>query len=371
MKNILHISTESAWRGGENQLLLLLTHSRNLGFVHHVVVQPGSILVNRFQDVAVVHQVPMRNDVDLIASAMIAKIVSQESIEIIHAQSARGHSLGLFTKKILALLSPARVPRLIVHRRVEQKPKLTFLDRWKYLHAGVDLYICVSNAVAKGLISAGINTNKIRTVYSAADPLPHDGHEVQGKLVRTELAISPDAFVVCYVGSLEHAKGIMYLVDAWRMLTNQSVLNPDDRLLIIGTGPLLESLKTEFDEQGRSNISMTGFRSDVPRLLAASDVLVLPTLWEGLGTVLLDGLLAGCAPIASRVGGVPEIVIDGKTGSLVPPANAEALKDAIASLYANKDLRLRLARTGRQHVCEHFSIKSMVDGIIGCYLQIK
>lgn len=365
-KNVLHLSTERAWRGGENQLLMLLKGSVSENVKNHVVVQPKSELGQRFAPFASVHEISMRNDVDILGAWGIAQLVRTGRIDIIHAHAARGHSLGILAKKILRCLG-GPLPVLIVHRRVEQKANLSLLERWKYQNKDIDQYICISQAVAQGLVACGTSSNRIRIIRSAVDAAEFtDGNSLRTQ-VRRELGLASDAFVACFVGAVEEAKGIIYLLQAWSEFKTQA---PSARLIVVGNGDLLERLKGENPSAETSGVLFTGFRNDSRRILAASDVLVLPTLWEGLGTVLLEGLLAGCALIASNVGGVPEIVLDKKTGLLVPPRDPDAIAFALKSLYESKSLSDQLVAAGQTHVAQNFSVDVMVKSILSCYFDL-
>lgn len=365
---VLHIATEKSWRGGENQLRLLVQGLKKRGFENHLVVQPESSAAKIFAEAAITHPITMRNDLDIIAATQIAALCRQKSIDLIHAHTARAHALGLLAKSILRTTF-SKLPFLVVHRRVEQSGTLSFMARLKYLNRNIDRYICVSKAIANGMIDAGIKEQDIRVVYSAVDTELHRNHDVDRTETRKEFQLAPDDFVVSCVAAMEQAKGVDYLVEGWMAFKRRV---PSAKLLMIGEG----GLRAELDAGIKSSkypdsVIFTGFRRDVPRLMAAADVLILPTLWEGLGTVLLDGLLAGCAIIGSNVGGVPEIIEDRKTGLLIPPKDPNAIANALNILAENPSLRSEMVAAGRIHVARHFSLEAMVDGVAGTYKELE
>lgn len=364
---VLHISTEKNWRGGENQLLNLLKGLSERQIKNYVVVRPGTPMIERFSPHARVHPLKMSNDLDIYAAWKIAQICRDESIGIVHAHTARGHSLGLLAKKLLKTTHPTLTFKLIVHRRVLPKEKLTFFERLKYQSPSVDRYICVSKAVAVGLAASGVQEQKIRIVYSAVDATRFAKSDELRKLFRDENLIPPDMTVVSAIAAVETQKGSGVLIEAWKALSHSC---PKAKLFVVGQGNLLDDLKANIAKANlSSDVIFTGFRDDIPKIMAGSDVVVLPTLWEGLGTVLIEALLAGSSVIGSNVGGVPEIIIDGKTGLLVTPGDPASLRQALERMIHDRDLRKNLAIAGREHVLKNFSLAGMVDGVARVYQE--
>jgi glycosyltransferase involved in cell wall biosynthesis len=116
-----------------------------------------------------------------------------------------------------------------------------------------------------------------------------------------------------------------------------------------------------------ADVSFLGFISDVPQFLAGIDIFVLPSLYEGLGVAALEAMAAGKAVVASRVGGLAELVNDGENGFLVPPGDAEGLAAALAKLIRDKNLRAAFGQKGAARVREHFTIEQMAKKNEACY----
>jgi glycosyltransferase involved in cell wall biosynthesis len=137
---------------------------------------------------------------------------------------------------------------------------------------------------------------------------------------------------------------------------------PDVRFLLVGEGELRPEIELQVNNlRLRDIIILVGFRSDIPQLLAAMDVVVLASHHEGLGTSLLDAMAMARPVVATAVGGIPEIVIEGETGRLVPPRDPVALADALLALVADAALRARLGAAGRKRLLERFSAEAMVE----------
>jgi len=126
--------------------------------------------------------------------------------------------------------------------------------------------------------------------------------------------------------------------------------------MIVGTGPIETELRSRATDLGISDkVIFTGARRDVPRLLKAMDVFVLPSVHEGFGFALLEAMISSLPVVASQVGGIPEVVENGRTGLLVPPADPHALAEAIVRLLSDDTLRLTMGRAGYDQVMARFT----------------
>ncbi|HEX6200036.1 MAG TPA: glycosyltransferase, partial [Thermoanaerobaculia bacterium] len=140
---------------------------------------------------------------------------------------------------------------------------------------------------------------------------------------------------------------------------------------VVGDGPERRRLEERAASAGLGEaVAWTGFRRDVPALLAAADLFVLPSRDDALPTVLLEAQAAGVAVVASRAGGVPEIVDDGATGVLVPPGEAAALARAVSALLADPAARGRLAQAGRRRARERFSMDAWLARLEAVYGEV-
>jgi len=164
------------------------------------------------------------------------------------------------------------------------------------------------------------------------------------------------------VGVLEERKGHATLLEAMARLGAGSRV----RLVFAGSGTRETVLRADAAARGLT-VRFLGFRDDVARCLAAADLAVLPSLHEGLGVAALEAMAAERAVVASRVGGLPEVVVDGETGRLVPPGDPAALRSAIAALVNDPAARARMGAAGAQRVRERFSAVAMADGTLACY----
>jgi glycosyltransferase involved in cell wall biosynthesis len=183
------------------------------------------------------------------------------------------------------------------------------------------------------------------------------GQEVAA--LRRELDLGDDVAVLAVVARLHPEKGQGYLFRALPRLL--AATGGKLRLLVAGAGPFRQAYEREVLALGvEGAVRFLGFRADVTRILAASDVVVLPSVAEAFGLVLAEAMAMQRAVVATRVGGIPEIVEDGVTGILVPPASPTALADAIWSLLRDPARRVQLGEAGRRRVLESFRFETMM-----------
>jgi glycosyltransferase involved in cell wall biosynthesis len=157
------------------------------------------------------------------------------------------------------------------------------------------------------------------------------------------------------VGRLADGKGHEVLLDAVRLMDDF-----EGSVCITGDGPLYDSLEESIEKQGLSEkVFLTGYRDDVPRILAASDVLVLPSFREGAPRVITEAMASGLPVVATEIAGIPEQVDDGESGFLIPTGDARALAQRLEQLLGNDELREKMGEQGLEHV-EPFSVDAML-----------
>ena len=353
----LHVDTERRWRGGQQQVLHLLEGLAARGLRAELAAPPDSALAGRARAAGfTVHPIRMRGEWDLPSAARLAAAVRRGGFGVVHLHTSRAHGLG----RVASLL--VRMPGVVVSRRVVFRVRGGLVRRFKYL-CGVDKYLAISYAVRDVLIAAGVAGERVAVVHSGVDPArfgPAPAADVRG-----EFGLPADALLLGVVGHLDVRKGQRdFLAAAARIAPDFS----GARFLLVGDGgdaPALRDLAATLGIAER--VIFAGFRTDVPAVLAALDVFVMPSHAEGLCTAAVEAMMAGLPVVATSAGGLPEVVEDGQTGLLVPPGAPEALAGAAAKLLADADLRRRLGERGRQRALERFSVGSMVDGTIAVY----
>jgi glycosyltransferase involved in cell wall biosynthesis len=186
--------------------------------------------------------------------------------------------------------------------------------------------------------------------------------------VRRELGLAGGETLIVSVGNLYPVKGHIVLLQALAGLAARTDL-PPWRMALAGRGRETDRLKQFAAEHGLDRVHFLGHRGDVPDILAAADVWVMPSLSEGLPLALLEAMFAGKAIVASAVGGIPEVITSERDGLLVPPSDPPALASALGRLLASPALRATLGRAAKERAASHFSIAHMTDDYERLYAQ--
>jgi glycosyltransferase involved in cell wall biosynthesis len=215
----------------------------------------------------------------------------------------------------------------------------------------------------RGLLSSG----KLSVIPNGVDVAALSAPAGEGSRVRRELGITPAEFVWLAVGRLLPQKDYATLLEAFQPLAAAPA-----RLLIAGRGPLLEELQAQAQRLGiASQVSFLGVREDIAALLAAADGFVLSSAWEGMPNVVMEALAAAKPVVATRVGGVSELVETGKSGVLVPPRDPTALSQAMRQLMTlPAEQRREMGSRGRSRVAAQFSLGVMADRWMALYGQL-
>jgi glycosyltransferase involved in cell wall biosynthesis len=259
----------------------------------------------------------------------------------------------------------ARIPGVVatVHSFPDVEPTRIAAVEWALIARGVDRFLVASRHGANHLATT-IPSTAARTdvVPNGIDPSAYM-HRFDPAL-RKQLVRGSTRRLLLVSARLDPHKGHATLLAACRDM-------PDVQVVFAGEGVERASLEQLSARLGiRDRVVFLGFRTDIPRLLAACDVVVLPTLREAFGLALLEGMAAGRPVVSTRVGGPEEIIVDDESGLLVPPRNPEALAAAIRRILEDRSLALRLARGGRARVAAHFTFRSITRQTVRVYQDI-
>lgn len=354
----LHIDEQRTWRGGEQQASWLVQGLASAGHRVLIVGRPGSAWLADPHGGAALERIalPLRNEFDLASVWRLARIITRERVDIVHAHTSHAHSLACLARKI------AGRGKVVVHRRVSFPPKGDPINRIKY--AAPDRLVAVSGAVAQVLLAADIPQARVRTVHSAVDLARLDVPAIS----RDTLGVPQGVPLFFNAGALVGHKDHACLLDAMATVHAQE---PKARLLIAGEGELRAELEAQIARLHLSGVvRLLGHRKDVPAIIKAADFYVSSSWSEGLGTSVLEALAAGTPVVATEAGGVNEMVLPGKTGWLLPNRDPAALAGAMLEALGTPAQAADMARNGRAHVEAHFTVPRMVAGNIGVYEEL-
>ena len=354
----LHVDTARSWRGGQNQVLLTVLGLRALGHRTALVAHPDGELHRRAAEGPDLIPIAASGEMGLRAAWQLSRVLKALRPTVVHAHDA--HAVAMVAlARTLGRLDP--LPRFVVSRRVDFHIRRNAFSRWKY--GQVELFLCASNAIQSMLVGDGVSAARVVTVHEGVD-LEHIA-AAPPLDIHAELWLPSGTPIVGNVAALVPHKGHRYLIKAAARVVRQI---PDTRFVILGTGELEPVLRKHIkDLHLERHILLAGFRPDVLSLQKGFDLFAMSSLTEGLGTALLDAMAIGQAIVATRAGGIPEVVAHDQTGLLVPPGDADALAAAIVQLLRDPTWRARLGAAGHERARTSFSVERMVQATLDAY----
>jgi len=356
--HILHVETGRNLYGGALQVFYLLKGLTKFGYRNILVCPKGSAISDESGPFATVCRVPMGGDLDPRFPICLLRVIRRERPDLIHVHSRRGADVW---GGLAARLSGTKS---VITRRVDN-PEKRLVARMKYRM--YDRVIAISEGIRTVLLSQDIPEDKMVCVPSAVDQELYQ-KVCRNEWFRGEFGLGPEMKAIGVIAQLIPRKGHRFLIEAAPSILKAC---PEARFIFFGQGPLkdhLESLCRENDLDGK--VLFGGFRRDLEKILPCLSMVVHPATMEGLGVALLQASAAGVPIVASRTGGIPEILLDGQNGYLVPVGDVDALAQAIIALLIDPATAQKFGRKGREIARSLFSIEKMVQGNVAVYRQI-
>src|SRR5262249_30377775 len=308
---------------------------------------------------------------DVFATIRLAMLIRRERPQILHTHTAKAGTVG----RVAAVLAGRARPPIVAHtfhghvlRGYFGPVRSRFfllLERWLARHTTT--LIAVSPQVRDDLVALGVAAPEKFTVVRLGIELDERvGAEANGREeTRRYLGIPPDRFAVGWVGRMTAVKRTDDVLDGFKRLRARGV---DATLCLVGDGPDRPGLEQHAHDLGiiRDTLFL-GYQEDVGPLYAAFDALVLPSGNEGTPVSVIEALAAGTPVVATRVGGVPDVVRDGEDGFLVEPGESEAFAERLAELARDPALRERLGAAGRARVLPRYAVERLVEDVDRLY----
>jgi glycosyltransferase involved in cell wall biosynthesis len=363
---VLHVISKLPIGGVENLLLMVLRNCDRDRFFPLVCSlsdkgEIGQEIEELGFEVVCLNKLKHRLDWTIVKD--IYRYIKQNDIKVVFSYQYHANLYG----RIAAHL--ARVPCIIasVHNvyTIDKKIHRRIIN--KYLAGWTDRIVAVSKAVKDDVLKYdGVPGSKVEIIYNGVDLSKF--LDTNGNAIRNEFGIPLGAPVLGTVGRLTLQKGQRYLLEAVSQLRGKF---PRLVLLVVGDGPLKNELKEYAKTLGiQESVIFTGSRRDVPSLLAAMDVFVLPSLWEGLSISLIESMAAGKPVITTDIAPIREVVNTDKVGILVPPKNSTTLADAVEILLRDRKLAGRLGMAARERVFSTFNIETTIRRYTGIFENI-
>ncbi|NLI13109.1 glycosyltransferase [Pelotomaculum propionicicum] len=297
--------------------------------------------------------IPMRHKADFGVVGKLARAIQEGNFDLVHTHGVRANLLG----RLAARQAGKKKVITTVHSLLEKDyPGVLsrLANSWaeRSTRGLTDHFIAVSQGLKDRLIAGGVPANIVTVIYNGVSleeikPLTEPGD------ARKKLGFSPDTPLVGIVARLHEVKGHSYFLEAACNILQQ---RPEIRFLIVGAGPSRPALEKLAGDLGiTEQVVFTGFMDDVYSLMADLDLLVISSLWEGFGLTAIEAMALGVPVVATEVGGLPEVVLHGETGLLVPPANPAALARNILWMLDHPGEASSMAEKGGKIVREKFT----------------
>lgn len=339
---IAHVNVARGYRGGERQTELLIRELESTGLRQVLVARRGGPLARRLHDARV--------DIRTVQGNPLGVARATRGVDLLHVHEGR----SVYAAYLRWLLS--RTP-YVVTRRVNNPIGSSWLGHRAYERAAC--IAAVASQVAD-VVRSYDPVARVRVIHSSSSGLKVDTGRVAA--IR---AAHAGKFLVGHVGALDNSqKGQEFIIAVARAVERS---NPDLHFMLVGGGDDEAMLRSA--AAGLTNLSFIGFVDNVGDYLASFDLFVLPSNREGIGSILFDAMEAGLPVVASRVGGVPDIVHDGKNGVLIDAASPDQLRTAILLLQADPELRKRFGAAGRE-LARGFTAASMAQKYLDLYREV-
>jgi L-malate glycosyltransferase len=357
----LHVDTGRSWRGGQIQVMHTVLGLRAIGERAALIAHPDGELVRRMAEGPDLIPLAPTHEVDLAAAWRLSRIIKRLGPDLIHAHDP--HAVAMAATALSIAAPTPRIP-FVAARRLELRMARNSFSRWKY--SQVDRFIASSHAIVERLVHDGIPREKIRVVSEGIDVERIE--RIPPANVHSEFYLPTHAPVVGNVAALVLHKGHQHLIDAAALVVKQV---PDVRFVIVGDGETRPSLEQQIRHLHlERHVFLAGYRVDALELTKGFDIFVMSSITEGMCTPLVEAMAAGRPSVATAVGGIPEVVVDGLTGYLVPPRDPKALADRLIRLLKEGPLREQMGVAAHRRARERFTLEKMVDGTAAVYRSL-
>ena len=357
---VLHVSSEPSWRGGEQQLTYLYSELEEKGVQQIILCATDSVMEAYCKEHGWnYYTAPKKTGVAIKFSKNIKSICKKLAIDLVHTHDAHAHTFAIIAAAIFGNKTP-----LVVSRRVDFPISKSRTSIFKYNHKRVKKIVCVSDKI-KEITAVDISDqSKLITVYSGIDLSKFEGSYKKGKL-RVELGLSSQLLIGNTSALADHKDYFTFLDTAIAL----NKLRSDCYFVIMGSGPMEVEIKTYADKLGLENITFTGFRNDIPEVLEDLDVFLITSKTEGLGTSILDAFACNVPVVATAAGGIPEIVIDEKSGLIAPVKDADILAKQVDRLLNDQQLKTDILK-GAKETLNWYTKEATAEKTLTVYQEV-
>ena len=374
---VLHVITRFIAGGAQDVTLIMVERLVQRGFDVVLACAPEKKRVEeaRKRGVKIALIPEFRREIsplnDLKAFFRLYCLIRKSKFHIVHTHTSKAGILGRLAARLARTPIVIHSPHGSIFHRTYYNKFVLFLIALieKFAALFADKIVPLSEGGRRDYLRYRIaEPEKYVTIYSAIelDCFSRVRVDITGK--KEELGIPPGAPVVGLIARLSPEKGHGLCLEAFSRVL--SVI-PEAILLIVGEGSLEKDIRMKVNQLGiEKNVIVCGYRSDIPEIVQILDVSVHPSLWDGIPRSMVEAMVSGKPVVATAVGGIPEVVIPGKTGLLVPARDREALAEGMVRLLKDRELAERLADAGLKRVRRMFDSETMVEKLVKLYCEL-
>lgn len=361
--SILHLDSETGWRGGQRQVKLLVKGLSKKVFTCHFMGPANGVLYQKLQNEASCTPLEMKGLHQFLAPFKLKKYCETHEIDLIDCHSSGAHSVAFMAAQL-----GLKIP-IIVHRRVDYTPT-GWSSRYKYLSKTVVKYVAISKYIGTVLQDYGVPPDRITIVRSAVKDQHID--LTQKKLIQNQIkskySIDHQTKIFLNTAALTEQKDHATLIKSASILKSAG---QNFHLLICGDGHLKPQITRQISAAGLDHcVSLCGHVQNINDYYLAADFFVISSRDEGLGTSILDAIQFNIPVIATSAGGIPEIVLDGKTGLLSAPEEPAELAKNMLKMLRDKSSGSGYVKNAADHLIQNFKLHDMIRGNAEVYEDV-
>jgi glycosyltransferase involved in cell wall biosynthesis len=370
MIRVLHLISSSNIGGSPKHTLLLCQELEKLGCYPLIVSPPNGSFESEINRSGIHWEPVDLNSVWRVSLYQeLRKIIAEHQINIIHTHELKADFIGMRLARKTGLPLITTLHNMINKGPLPSWKKMIYIRLTRYMAQRQHKIIAVSDAVRKNTIDAlKIPAEKVVTIRNGTK-IYEQNQSLDTASVRQKLGLNPQSSVIgCISRLIPEQKGLRYLLLAAKQVIQQK---PESQFLIVGDGTFRNTLVELADQLGiKPNVSFVGWQHNIAEILASIDICAVPSLWDPLPRIVLEAMVAGKPVVASNVDGIPEAVIDGETGLLVPPADETKLAEAIVSLLINPEHAKQMGIAGRKRSIAEFSSERHAKEVFAIYCEL-
>jgi glycosyltransferase involved in cell wall biosynthesis len=360
--NVLHISSEASWRGGEQQIMYLVEESRKLGVNAMVACRKGSKVEEYCRNNNLpFYTLPFSSAYDLRTALGIKRLCKKLNVDLIQTHTSKSHTLS-----VIAGVLGLDVPQILT-RRVDFAVKDNWFSRFKYNYRKIKKVICISETILEITKRDIKDVSKLTMIHSGVDTYKFGAHR-NSDWLRQKYNLERDIRIVGNTSAISDQKDYPTFIGVVEEVLNRGI--PNVQFFIVGDGPDRESVENLVKERGLEHkVILTGFVTNIQEVLPSLDIFLFTSKTEGLGTSILDAMAAGVPIVTTNAGGIPEMITHGKNGLMYDVKDVSSLADGLIEVLNNPERGKQLAVEAFETV-EDFSKEKTARRTVEVYREI-